>query len=151
MARRSGVAVPVCTQLRPSNEDEMTQADIHWIIVHILMTAADHGRAIAASPAVGRAGASDRHEDQHGSAINRPLVTSSVFMLIVGRNSIQRRPIPGTRRHRQIGRESLPHIRVKSPIQKNPNCSVTIMKRASQPSRRLLSASLSLSNHFNSA
>jgi hypothetical protein len=46
VAQRIGVAVPGRTQPDFQNEDEMTQADIHLIIVRIFANAADYGRAI---------------------------------------------------------------------------------------------------------
>jgi hypothetical protein len=112
-------SVPVRTQPDRQNEDEMTQADIQSIIVRICLNAADYSRAIAPLPHCRKSWSQRSAGNQHESSINRMLITSYVFLQIIGKKlTPETVPIAGTRWHRQVFRESLPHKLAKSPIHK---------------------------------
>jgi hypothetical protein len=77
----------------------------------------------AIQPSTSHRGASDPQENQHESAINRTLLTSYVFLLIIGRKlALKTATIPDTRKYREIGQSILSHKCAKSSIQKTPHC-----------------------------
>jgi hypothetical protein len=112
----------------PQNVDEMTQEDIHSIIVRIFTNAADHNRAIGCFLRCGK-GWSQRSTGKLVNPQSTVRWSHHPFSADCRKETHDRDGLMAGTQTLPSLPESLPHKHAKSPIQTTLHCSGTIMER----------------------